>query len=735
MMSAGLLAAALVAVLARVHPGTAVAAAALFSGLVALVTGVMLFVDAPGRHRGMRRSALLFGAGMTLWGAGQLLLGWEAYVGHPTFPSLGDLLGTVSAPFGVAGVLLALRPSSMRTHWMRMTLDSLLLGLATGLMLWRVAFGSVLFADGLSGADLLALTIVLVEISIVAMLVLAWLRDLDRGLLLMMLGFGLYAVADQYTLQTVVQGRTWPWGAAALWCVAWPMIGEGILRFRPVHHDDDGRASETRVTVTTTVVSLVVLLVAVADFATDPVADEVTMALATAIIGTFALRETYTGLQRGRLLRTLTRQALQDPLTGLGNRRSMARRLAQLGAASSGAVLTLDLDGFKEVNDLLGHARGDDLLVAVARCVDEPLAADCDAFRVGGDEFVVLVPGRPGRDLDLAQTLLEGVRSAADALPGIAAVGVSASIGVARWSAPHGAGDAVVESGVALHAAKRSGRDRVESYDGPVAASHRRGTEVERRLRTAVAVGDIDVHYQPVMRLADSRVVGFEALARWADPLLGRVAPDEFIPAAERCGLVAALGEHVMRRALGDLTVLSHAVPGAHVAVNVSPVQLRSPSFAADVLAVLAEVGVEPGQLIVEVTESAFVGEGAAELGQLHELRRHGVWVAIDDFGSGYSALAYLSRLPASTLKVDQGLTANLSSDPRALAVMRSIIDLGRALPLEVVVEGIETTEVRDVVRELGAQYAQGWLYSPAVPVDEVGQVVERLNGRHVRSH
>jgi diguanylate cyclase (GGDEF)-like protein len=725
MLLAGALAAAAVTVLARVHPTTAVAVAAGFSGLLAVVTGAVVLVDTPGRHTDMRTSARLFGVGMATWGIGQLSLGWEALVGHPTFPALGDLLGTASAPFGAAGVLLALRPRSLRTHWMRMALDSLLLGSATGLMLWRVVFRSAML-DGASAGDLLALAIVLIEITMVALLLLGWLRDLDRGLLLMMVGFGLYAVADEYTLRSAVQGRPWPWAAAALWCIAWPVIGEGVLRLRPVQHDDDGRASEARVSLTTTVVSLVVLLVAIAAYSADPVTDPVTLGLATAIIVVFALRETYTGIQRGRLLRSLTRQALQDPLTGLGNRRAMNRRLSQLAGAHEGAVLTLDLDGFKDVNDVLGHSRGDALLEIVARCVEQALDADCDAYRVGGDEFVVLVPGPPGRDRELAQALLDDVRRAAEALPGAVAVGVSASIGVARFD-DGGTRDALVESGVALHAAKHCGRDRVESYDGPVAAAHRRATDLERRLRVAVGAGDIDVHYQPVLRLRDGEVMGFEALARWTDPVLGRVGPDEFIPAAERCGLVAALGEHVMRRALTDLDVLRRSVPHAHMAVNVSPVQLRSPSFAADVLALLEELEVPPARLVVEVTESAFVGEDAAELGQLHALRGRGAWVAIDDFGSGYSALAYLSRLPASTLKLDQGLTANLSSDPRALAVMRSIIDLGRALPLEVVVEGIETAEVRDVVRDLGADYAQGWLYSPAVPLADVAAVVEQL--------
>ncbi len=291
----------------------------------------------------------------------------------PAFPTLGDLLGTASAPLGVTGLLLALRPRSVRTHWMRMTLDSLLLGSATGLMLWRVAYRQAVLAGGLDAGDVLALAIIVIETSMLALLLLAWLREFDRGVLLVLLGFAVYAAADGYTLRSVAQGSLWPWAAAALWCVAWPAIGEGVMRLQPARHADDGRASEARVALTTTVVTLVVLVAAVLAFAAHPVTDGVTIGFAVTIIGVFAVREAWTGVQRGRMMRSLTRQAMQDPLTGLGNRRALSWRLEELADTADGAVLTLDLDGFKEVNDVLGHARGDDLLVAVADCVHAAL--------------------------------------------------------------------------------------------------------------------------------------------------------------------------------------------------------------------------------------------------------------------------------------------------------------------------------------------------------------------------
>ncbi|GAB3595281.1 hypothetical protein GCM10027446_20320 [Angustibacter peucedani] len=737
LLSAGAVASLAVLVVAQVAPEVSVAFASAFSGLLAIGTGAVVAADTTGRHRTTRRAAQLMGVAMVVWGVGQVLVGWAAAVGGAVFPTLGDQVSSAAAPIGVAGLLLAMRPSSLRTHWLRMTLDSLLLGSATGLLLWEVSFRSVLFEGGLSAGDAFAVGIVVFEITMVALLLLSWLRDLDRGLLLMMLGFALYTVADQYTLHSTVQGFLWPWGAAALSCLAWPVIGDGILRFTPASSDDEGKASETRVAVTTTTVSLGTLCGGVLGIAHHGSIDSVTVVISLLVIVVFGLRELHAGLQRGRLLSRLTRHAFHDPLTGLGNRRSMTGRLSRLDDDHRGAVLTLDLDGFKEVNDLLGHSRGDDLLVSVSRNLTGCLPDDCDAYRVGGDEFLVLVPGAAERGEQVADQLLVAVRRAAEALPGGTAVKVSASVGVSRWDAGDDVrGDVrewafgvVLESGVALHAAKESGRDRVELYDGPVAARHRRAQEVERRLRVAVAEQSLEVHYQPVVDVDSGRVVGCEALARWHDGELGRVGPDEFIPVAERSGLVVALGAQVMDRALRDLVSVQRVLPSLRVAVNVSPVQLRSASFAEEVLALLERHGVAPDRLVVEVTESVFVGEDDAGLRHLFELRRQGVHVAIDDFGSGYSSLTYLSRLPASMIKVDQSLTAHVATDSRARAVLRAVVELGRSLPMVVAVEGIETAEAHAVVAELGGCRGQGWLYSAAVPLDELPGVVAGLDG------
>ena len=289
----------------------------------------------------------------------------------------------------------------------------------------------------------------------------------------------------------------------------------------------------------------------------------------------------------------------------------------------------------------------------------------------------------------------------------------------------------LVESSAALKAAKLSGRDRIEYYDGTVAEAHRRSLLVERRLHLAVAEGQIGVHYQPLVDLATGRVTGVEALARWTDPLLGRVGPDEFIPLAEQSGLIRALGSAVLRRAVDDI-VSSDRLADLTLAVNASAVQVRHAHFAHEVLDVLDRVGMSPGRLAIEVTESVFVDADDPALVQLTRLREQGVHVAIDDFGSGFSALAYLARLPASVLKIDQALTGQVG-DERSFAVMQAVVSLAHTMPMAVVVEGIETAEVEDRVRSTGAAYGQGWLYAPAVPVDALALTVADVQARQQR--
>jgi diguanylate cyclase len=576
----------------------------------------------------------------------------------------------------------------------------------------------------------------LLEVTIVALLLLAYLRDLDRGLLLAVLGMTLYCTADLLTVHAVVQpGGQWPPVAAALWCVAWPCIAVGMLRYAPqVRRDDDWYESDTRVTMATAAVSIAAMCVFMVLIMRFPQVDRGSMVIGLFVVVVFGAREAVSGWQRRRLLATLTQHAVHDPLTELMNRRGLLPCLTEVERSGEASLLTLDLDGFKDVNDILGHSRGDELLVAVSRRIEGCLPTGAQAFRTGGDEFAVVVVGRASHVSQVATSLLEAVRQAADDVPGAAAVGVTASVGIALVSSDatgtaRGDGLAVlVESSAALKAAKLAGRDRIEYYDGKVAEAHRRALLVERRLHLAVERGRVSVHYQPIVDLVTGRVSGVEALARWTDPLVGRVGPDEFIPLAEQSGLIRALGSAVLRRAVADVMSLSELLPELTLAVNASAVQVRHANFAREVLDVLDEMGMPPARLAIEVTESVFVDADDPALAQLTRLREWGVHIAIDDFGSGFSALAYLSRLPANVLKIDQALTAQVGQDARSLAVLQAVVSLARTMPMTVVVEGIETAESEALVRSTGAGQAQGWLYAAAVPIEELAATVAAVH-------
>jgi EAL domain-containing protein (putative c-di-GMP-specific phosphodiesterase class I) len=280
-----------------------------------------------------------------------------------------------------------------------------------------------------------------------------------------------------------------------------------------------------------------------------------------------------------------------------------------------------------------------------------------------------------------------------------------------------------------MAAAKRAGRDRVRTYGAEVAAAHQRGLALERRLREALERGEISVEYQPVVQLSTSRVVGFEALARWHDDELGNVSPDEFIAVAEKSGLITRLGAAVARRAVLEFTGLGAAVSGVNLSFNVSAGQLRQPGYATTLLREVADSGLEAHRLVVEVTESTFVDVDDPALRALAFLRRSGVNVAIDDFGTGFSTLGYLNRLPANIIKVDRSLTFDAATDARCRSILTAVADLAASLPADVVVEGIESEEQRELVEATGATFGQGWLFSPAVAIDEVPALVARWRG------
>ncbi|MEV0902785.1 EAL domain-containing protein [Actinoplanes sp. NPDC049802] len=402
--------------------------------------------------------------------------------------------------------------------------------------------------------------------------------------------------------------------------------------------------------------------------------------------------------------------AMRDALTGLANRRAFEERLTAAVAAGTPSVLLLDLDGFKAVNDRFGHAVGDELLAAVAERIGAELPADAMAARMGGDEFAVLLPVPcPDRCEDLAVRLRAAIHRPIHA--GGQDLLVGASIGIADG------GDRVEilrRADVAMYAAKADG-GRHRHYAGDL--DDRAGEEARMgaELRTALNSGEFHLVYQPIVELPYGNVVAVESLVRWWRPDRGYVGPDVFIPVAERTGLIVELGEWILRTAcLQYAQWWREGVAPHRFGVNVSARQLAEPGFPGLVAAVLAETGVHPARLVVEVTETAVFGGGAA-VRAVQELTELGVEIALDDFGTGHSSLGLLQTLPVRVLKVDKSFVENVTMAGRHAVIATSLIQVANGLGLVAVAEGVETAEQAAELYRLGYRRAQGYHFGRPV--------------------
>ncbi|MDQ1600197.1 MAG: diguanylate cyclase, partial [Actinomycetota bacterium] len=628
---------------------------AVLSGLTGVAGGTLVVARSLPVRRG-ELFRLLIGSAAAVWGAGQVVMGIQVQLGAG-YPTTGDLISVLAGPLAIAGLALAPRRAAENMAGLRLCCDALVAGAAAAALVWRAGF--VDQVDPHSPAALLGVGIILVELSVAALLFISALRELDPGMVAAALGVGLFVLADIGTQYVVIQpGGDWPWPAMAVICLSWPLLCTGLLRISshpPDLSDRERPAAERRRSVVTSGVTLVLVGGVLASLFVDSQVDPVTIGLlATSALAT-AVREIVSARQASALLRRVGDLAYRDALTGLGNRRGLLEAIRAAGPHTW--LLTVDLDNFKSVNSLLGHAGGDELLVRAG----ERLAAaggDERAFRLGGDEFAVLTDGSQDQALGLAGQLVTAVRQAALSVPGVGRVGLSASVGVAVVAEPDKPLEALAQSATALYAAKAGGRNRCELYGGRVAQQSQRRRLVEVRLREALRRHELTVNAQPVVRLDTGRIVGFELLARWTDEELGRVAPDEFIEIAEATSLFVALGEQVLDLAVRAAVQHRIGARGLSLGINVSPVQLRIPGFADDVLARLAEHDVPPGLIVIEVTEQVFVTEDDDAEVALARLVGGGVKIAVDDFGAGSASLGYLRRIPARSIKLDRALVS-----------------------------------------------------------------------------
>ncbi|TPG49599.1 EAL domain-containing protein [Roseomonas nepalensis] len=430
--------------------------------------------------------------------------------------------------------------------------------------------------------------------------------------------------------------------------------------------------------------------------------------------------------ERNRAAARITYLAYHDTLTDLPNRALLRERLEAALAAGRCSVLCLDLDGFKGVNDTLGHGMGDALLRAVAERLRHQIRSGDTLARLGGDEFAVVLAAGQAEAARIAGRMVGAIGAQFEIEGQI--VNVSTSIGIATAPAdgttPE---DLLRHADIALYSAKAAGRDCYRAFEEAMRAVVEARRTVENEIRTALAEGQFELHYQPQVSVLTGRITGFEALVRWNHPVRGMVPPGSFIPVAEETGLIVPLGTWVLREACRQAA----GWPGApRVSVNVSVVQLRSGGVVKAVAEALGESGLEPGRLELEVTETVMLDDTTATLGALRAVRSLGVLVAMDDFGTGYSSLNSLHNFAFDRIKIDRSFVADLASGEKALAIVRAVIGLGRSLGVPVTAEGVETPAQLERLRAERCDDVQGYLYSRPVPAAAARRMLEEAGGR-----
>jgi diguanylate cyclase (GGDEF)-like protein/PAS domain S-box-containing protein len=415
----------------------------------------------------------------------------------------------------------------------------------------------------------------------------------------------------------------------------------------------------------------------------------------------------------------LRHEAYHDALTGLDNRALFRERLAAQALTGEPAVLFLDLDGFKEVNDSLGHAAGDELLAQFARRLRELVPPECTVARLGGDEFAVIADTRDHAE-ELAAAILDALEE--PFVVGGRELHAGAAIGIASAADAGGIEQLQRNADLAMYRAKDAGGGVYATYDPAMHDALMRRLELAADLRLALERDELVLHYQPTVSLRTGAIVGFEALVRWRHPKLGLVPPLEFIGVAESTGLIVPLGRWVLTEACRQAVAWNRPLK---MAVNVSVRQFDSGDLTATVAEVLAATGMPADRLCLEMTESVLLTDTDENLARIVSLKALGVQLAMDDFGTGYSSLAYLRRFPMDVLKIDRSFVDRLGGDSADEALVQTIVRMGRNLGMSLVAEGIETDVQLTLLREMGCDYAQGYLLSKPLPAAEAERALD----------
>lgn len=419
-----------------------------------------------------------------------------------------------------------------------------------------------------------------------------------------------------------------------------------------------------------------------------------------------------------------SRMALFDSLTGLANRHHMTKRLESIlasykAAGRSCAMMMLDLDRFKQVNDTLGHPAGDELLKQVAQRLQRIVGSNCEIGRLGGDEFQVILPDMDdrGRLGELASRVIQMISQPYSIEGSRCVIGTSVGIAIAPYDGVS-SGELVRSADLALYAAKGGGKGQYRFFSNELKDEAEERRMIEEDLRDALAKGQLEMHYQPVVRVEDNTVTGFEALMRWHHPARGPIGPGVFISVAEETDLILALGEWALRTACDNAAKWPETV---RVAVNVSAVQFASERFPKVVASVLANSGLRPDRLELELTETVFMGDRIGAEETFRSLKSLGVRLVLDDFGTGYSSLGYLRTVPIDKIKIDRTFVETCTEKgSNNQAIIAAIVNLAAALAMETTVEGVEALDQLSLVTAQGGTHVQGFIYSRAISPDAV---------------
>jgi diguanylate cyclase (GGDEF)-like protein/PAS domain S-box-containing protein len=437
--------------------------------------------------------------------------------------------------------------------------------------------------------------------------------------------------------------------------------------------------------------------------------------------------------ERQKMSEGLRKRAFHDPLTGLANRARFEERLAVASGDSDTAVLFIDLDNFKTVNDSLGHAAGDHFLSEVARRLSTCVRVGDVVARMGGDEFAVLISGIDAqiRAPRIAERILREL--AAPIELDRRAITPSASIGIACGDAEQSAQDILRDADLALYEAKRSGKGRAQLYRPMMHAAALEQLELETDMRMAIDRGEFELYYQPLFRLGDGDLIGYEALMRWHHPARGLLGPGTFIDLAEETGLIVPLTRWALQAACKQMAAWRRRTEAPlEVGVNLSLVNLKDYEILNDVAAAIEGSEIPPEALVLEITESTVMREHDMGREILHELKKLGVRLALDDFGTGYSSLSRLSELPFDSLKIPRPFIERITHDDQDFALTQGIVDLGHHLDLSIVAEGIETPRQLASVRAIGCELAQGFLFAKPMPAASTDPAQDQASGQSI---